>query len=160
MFYAKFPIDGIRKIYEHSLAHPVFTPTFPQLFEGRFRKDGKDVPLDGKHSPRANEVDASKLPPQFFVVKDRGAYAMAATEATLPGEDTPNFVVYAEGFNPNVDEDYWDAQQAVWGGDDFSEGLPLEWLKLAIENAERLKIDHMVIKVNKNSLELVTGKKL
>jgi hypothetical protein len=49
-------------------------------------------------------------------------------------------------------------QQSGFGGDDFAEGLPLEWLKIAIENAEKTGVDLMVIKVTENGLELMTGR--
>jgi len=160
MFYAKFPIEGVKKIYQHSIENPVFDPTFSQMFEGRYRKDGKDIPVGASHWPKVEEVDKSKLPAQVALVKDGGAYIMAATEKTLPGEKTANFVVYCEGCNPDVDEDYWTTQQRAFGGDDFAEGLPLEWLEIAIENAEKLGIDVMIIKVTKERMELVTGRKM
>lgn len=159
MFHAKFSIEGVKKIYEHSLANPVFTPTFSQLFEGKYRKDGKDfVATDEKKWPTADDVDNSKLPQMFNLVKDQGAYLMAATEKTLPGEKTKNFVVYCEGCDPNKDEDWWDFQQRAFGGDDFGEGLPLGWLKLAIENAEECGTDVMIIGVTKDGLELKLAK--
>jgi hypothetical protein len=167
MFYAKFPIEGVKKIYEHSIANPVFTPTFSQLYEAEYRKDGKDFEETEGHSwPKADEVDNEKIPQQFFLVKDSGAYLMAATVERLPGEEDAekgrsgyNFVVYCEGCNPSVDDDYWERQQAAFSGDDFSEGLPLEWLKMAIDNAEAVGIDMMIIKVTKNGLELMKGKR-
>jgi len=163
-FYAKFPIQGVKRIYEHSIKNPVYLPTFSELFEAEYRTDGKDFEAtEAKRWPTADDVDKTKLRPRFYLVKDSGSYIMAATEKRLPGDDDAekgqsgyNFVVYCEGCNPHVDDDYYDRQQSVFGGDDFSEGLPLEWLRIAIEHAERTGTDKMVIKVTKNGHELIT----
>ena len=163
-FFANFPIEGVKKIYEHSIANPVFTPAFHQMFEGRYRKDGKDFESGGNKWPKADEVDNSKLPAQVAIVKDSGAYLMAQTEKRLPGDVDAekgksgyNFVVYCEGCNPSVDEDYWERQQQAFGGDDFGDVIPLEWLKMAIDNAERTGIDMMIIKVTKEGFQLMTN---
>lgn len=156
VFYAKFPIEGIKKIYEHSIANPVFQPTFSDMYEAKYRKDGKPFKETKKRPwPTADEVDNSKLKPSWLLVKDRGAYAMANTEERLPGEESVNFCVYCEGCDPDVNEDYYDRQQAVFGGDDFGQALPLEWLKMAIDNAEACGIDIMIIKVTEEGFELV-----
>jgi len=161
MFYAKFPIDGVKKIYEHSIANPVYQPTFSQMFEAKHRKDRKDFDAIGESKwPTADDVDTATLSPSFFIVKDDGAYIMAATEVRLVGDNTHNFVVYCEGCNPKIDEEFWETQQREFGGDDFGEGLPLEWLRLAIENAEKLGIDRMIIKVTANNMQLVQGRRM
>jgi len=156
-FFAKFPIEGVKKIYEHSIANPVFEPTFSQLFEGRYRKDGKDIDIKAPDCPTADEVDKSKIPRQFKIVKDTGAYILANTEKPLLESESKHFVVYCEGCDPNVDEDYWERQQQAFGGSDFTNALPLEWLKMAIDNAERTGIDMMIIKVTKEGFQLMTN---
>lgn len=150
----KFNIEGVKKIYQHSLDHPVFTPSLSQMYEARYRKDGKPFDEAGGRWPELDQVDCSKLPGQFTIVKDRGIYLMAATEKTLKGENSPNFVVYAEGFDPNK-EDVWDAAMEIMGGDDGGDMLPLEWLEKAIENAEETGNKYMVIGVRTDSLELI-----
>jgi len=156
-FYAKFDIEGVKKILEHSKKNPLFTPTFAQMFEASCRKDGKDFKeTDEKRWPTADEVDETKVPAQFSFVKDDGIYIMAATKERLPGEDTLNFVVYAEGYDPRKDDDVWMRSREAVGGDDFGEGLPLEWLEMAVENAEASGIDMMIIKVTKSGMQLMT----
>lgn len=156
-FYAKFDLEGVKKILEHSKKNPIFTPTFAQMFAASCRKDGKDFKeTDEKRWPTADEVDESKVPAHFSFVKDDGIYIMAATEERLPGEDTLNFVVYAEGYDPRKDDDVWMRSREAVGGDDFSEGLPLEWLEMAVENAEASGIDMMIIKVTKSGMQLMT----
>ena len=157
MDYARFPIEGVKKIYAHSLANTVFTPAFGQLYEGKYRKDGRDIDVNLEYCPTADDVDIRKIPPQFFLVKDSGAYLMAATEATLPGEKSANFVVYCDGCNPDLDADYYERARRLFGGDDFAEALPLEWLNRAIDNASALNTPWMVVSVTNKSLRLVTG---
>jgi hypothetical protein len=155
--YAKFDIEGVKKILEHSKKNPIFTPTFSQMFDARYRKDGKDfVETEGKPWPKPEDVDETKTPRQFSLVKDDGIYIMAGTKERLPGEDTHNFVVYAEGYDPKKDDDVWMRSREAVGGDDFSEGLPLEWLEMAVANAEASGIDMMIIKVTKTGMELMT----
>lgn len=155
-FYAKFDISGIKKILAHSKQYPVFTPTFSQLYEGRYRKDGIDVPVSIENKVSADDVDKTKLPAMFALVKDRGAYVMALTEERLKGEKSHNFVVYCEGCDPDKDDDVYDRCRQIFGGDDFSEGLPLEWLEIAVEDAEKSGTGMMIIAVESDNLALVT----
>lgn len=149
----EFPIAGVKRIYEHSMANPLYSPTFGQLYKAEYRKDGKEVSFDGDVTPTSADVDVSKIPPQFYLVKDRGAYVMAATETPLPvdEEGSANFVVYCEGCNPDVDEDYYETARAIFGGDDFGDPIPLDWMKMAIDSGE----SSMRLKVNGEGYELV-----
>ncbi|MEN8196752.1 MAG: DUF3085 domain-containing protein [Pseudomonadota bacterium] len=95
------------------------TPTFGQMYDPAFRKDGK-APPEGEW-PSAEDVDPAKLPPGLHLIKDQGIY-LTANAADLPlGEDSrrPD-VVYADGFDPDaVDfDDWWDRARDVMGGDD------------------------------------------
>lgn len=155
VFYAKFKINEVEKIYDHSVKHPVYTPSFSEMFEAKHRKDGKDFASSPGKWPKADDVDVSTLDERCWLVKDRGAYLMAATVERLKGEKEHNFVAYCEGCDPDVDEDVFDRCRAVFGGDDFSEVIPLDWLALAIEDAKATGIDCMIIKVTKNNLALV-----
>lgn len=146
----KFPIDGVKRIYEHSKANPLFSPSFGQMFQAEYRKDGKAVSFDAD-MPKSTDVDTSKIPPQFTLVKDQGAYLMAGTEATLAGEKVANFVVYCDGCNPDVDEDYYETAREIFGGDDFGEPLPLEWMQRAIESGK----EYLCLKVTEENIELV-----
>lgn len=151
----KFPIDGVKRILAHSLANPVFTPSLSQMFEGRYRKDGVDFSTEGGGWPTADDVDGRTLSPQTYLVKDAGTYLMAATEVVLPGDATENFVVYAEGMDPNKDSDYYDTSRRIFGGDDFSEVIPLDWLQTAVTHAEKHRQRHMVIRVSASNFTLV-----
>jgi hypothetical protein len=154
-FYAKFDIQGVKKILEHSKKNPVFVPTFSQCYEAKHRKDGRDVEFMCGEKVTSDDVDPTTLAPSFCLVKDDGAYLMANTKERLAGEKTHNFVVYCEGCDPAKDEEVWDFTRQAFGGDDFSEALPLEWLEMAVENAERCGIDLMILKVTEEGIELM-----
>lgn len=156
MYYAKFDIEGVKKIYEHSVANPLFTPSFSQLYDGRYRKDGQDIDVMSSKLATAEDVDIEKIPPHASIVKDDGIYLMAATETRLVGGETKNFVVYAEGMDPNKDEDVWDAARNAVGGSDFSESIPLEWLKMAIEDAEHSGTNQMIVQFTEDGMALMT----
>ena len=58
-------------------------------------------------------------------VKDSGIYIMSGNKETLKGKDTHNMIVYAEGYNPETNEDCWEESVYAVGGDDFALGLPV-----------------------------------
>jgi hypothetical protein len=83
-----------------------------------------------------------KAEPAIVFVKDDGIYIMSS--GLVEGEK--RFVVYAEGFDPNVvsPEYLWDLCCQAAGGDDFSEAIPLDpMLEKSLEDplATRLYID-------------------
>lgn len=157
MKYLLFPIDGVKKILEHSKTFPVFSPSYAEQFDGRYRKDGQDLPISFDTKVRPDDVDLTKLPPKFCLVHDAGIYLMAETTEPLKGDKTRNFIVHCEGCNPDVDEDYYDTARFLVGGDDFSEHLPLAWLERAVANADKLGIDCMIIGVKEDSFLLIEG---
>lgn len=59
---------------------------------------------------------------QFFVAKDQGAYV-----------GTAHNVVYFRGCDPVKDKDWYDECRIKFGGDDFGEYLPLEWLDTVVK---------------------------
>ena len=95
----KFDGDGVRELYEHARGCTDFKGAYGQ-----------------------------KPIPSLFLVHDDGVYLMSAGKPHLPNPDKPKMskVVYAEGCNPDTDEDWWDASRALVGGDDFAEALPLD----------------------------------
>lgn len=55
-------------------------------------------------------IDAGEM----YIVKDHGAYVMPANMT----QEDKSCLVYADGHNPEVDEDWW------VGGDDYAERVP------------------------------------
>lgn len=123
----KFSKNEVKKLVDHSLNSPIFNPLFVHTLDKKYWKEGA-VP-NGHGFVNAKDVDVSKIEPYICLVKDSGCYLMCGTRENLPGKDTKKFVVYAAGFGPDAD---WDIVQDACGGDDFCEGLPLEWFVEAL----------------------------
>ena len=120
-----------------------FTPTYGQLYDKRYHKkdavakyDEYDILIN------ADEViDYSKIPPQFAFVKDHGVYLMSmAKDAKRDPKSGMHSVIYAEGFNPSVDEDFYEQSRYALGGDDFAIDIPLYWLDQCDPNEEFFSI--------------------
>jgi len=161
MYILKFPIDGVRKIYEHSKDKINFLPSLGDLFEHRYLKEG--IKLKEGEIAKSEHIDDTKVAPRFDLVHDSGIYLMAATKEPLLREGEvatenviPNFVVYAEGFNPDKDADYYEAARYAVGGDDFSEPLPLEWMGNYLE--EFPDADYFYLGWDDEAVELLSPK--
>lgn len=63
----------------------------------------------------------------FFVAKDHGAYVGATAGSNADGT-FENLVFYFAGCNPEKDEDYYENAMDKFGGDDFGEMLPAQWV--------------------------------
>lgn len=66
--------------------------------------------------------------PALHLAGDHGVYLMSnglpgLMKPAKNGDAPGNIVVYAEGINPDVDEDWWETKRAVFGGDDGVEEL-------------------------------------
>lgn len=83
---------------------------------------------------------------EFFLAKDQGAYVGASN-----GPDD-NCIFYFQGCDPNKDEFFYENASDMFGGDDFGEFLPVDWLKklCAAKGAKS-----MTIKVLKSSIKAV-----
>lgn len=70
--------------------------------------------------------------PGLFLVHDDGVYLMSNGE---PGDKDPHehrlYVAYADGCNPDTDENCWETSRELVGGDDFADIILItpEWLK-------------------------------
>ena len=132
-----FDLAVTQRLLDHSKAATERSPTCDQLYEGRFRRDGKDADLDNLSAdnfPTAEDVDPAKIPPGLWLVGDQGIYLMSNGQPSLRPEvgDSLNIVSHAPEADPRVNpEGWWDAKQAAFGGDDgvvflelpFAEGL-------------------------------------
>ena len=79
-------------------------------FKKLYGQTGTDIPLD------------------IWFVKDHGVYLMSNG---ISDDDTP--IIYAQGFNPEVDEDWYDYARGL-GGDDFAESISYESVKKITQN--------------------------
>ena len=74
---------------------------------------------------KANDIN------EFFLAKDQGAYFGAAV-GNYKDDNFKNCIQYVKGCNPEKDEYWWEAQQDRFGGDDFGEHLPVDWLEVGL----------------------------
>lgn len=75
-------------------------------------------------------------PPCILLVHDCGIYLMSGSDVPQMDpatDDKCRVVAYAIGFDPRVNENCHEESSDAVGGDDFAEGLPLEWFTAALE---------------------------
>ena len=79
--------------------------------------------------------------PGLLFVKDEGIYLMSNGTDTSARET----VTYAEGYNPNADEDVWERSRAALGGDDFAERLDGVWIGKVLRATEGCEVLTLVV---------------
>jgi hypothetical protein len=65
--------------------------------------------------------------PLLWLVHDQGVYLMSARVDRLTGTRSAHLVAYAEGCDPEKDEDWWEASRCLVGGDDFGMDIPAQF---------------------------------
>ncbi len=144
-----FSMAGIRKLLYLSNRAKDFRPTYGQLFDKSLWKPG--VKLSAEDFPTSDDLDTTKIKPGLILVGDQGCYLMsnAAHQNPVPGTKSLP-VVYAQGADPNVDADSYEAKIAMYGGDDGTDYLPGSYFDAAIKaNAKEF-----IIEIEGNSLKL------
>ncbi len=118
-----FDLAVVRRLLDHSKAATERSPTCDQLYEGQFRRDGKDADLksiSASNFPTADDVDPTKIPAGLWLVGDHGIYLMSNGRPPLrPGVgDNLNIVAHAPEADPRVNpEGWWGAKRAAFGDD-------------------------------------------
>lgn len=103
--------------------------------------------------PIVEHALSSEMPPEFYgqkvtgpslaLVGDQGVYLMSiGTPGQMKPDGKGRIVAYAEGINPDVDDDWYDAKHDTFGGDDGADVLP--W---AAEILRLIKLDHQTIRI-------------
>ena len=98
---------------------------------GRCRLYGEDC-LD---EPQAGEENAA--PAVLHLAKDSGIYLKSSGLPGLKGDDGKNLICYAKGFNPRINDNYYDDARHAVGGDDFVEDIDIETLEGIFADAPR-----------------------
>lgn len=96
---------------------------------------------------KANKED------QFFICKDHGAY-IGATTGSNEKKTFKNSIHYVKGCNPDTDEDSYEEARYKFGGDDFGEHLPVQWLEVFFNDPARASKRMFSIKMSGNSISL------
>lgn len=91
---------------------------------------------------------------QLVLAHDQGVYLMSNGQPLDKIDDTKNFVVYAEGCNPEVSAEWYETAHGLVGGDDFAAELPF---KEAIKEQLDSGVQEIILKFDNNSIELMKG---
>ncbi len=96
--------------------------------------------------------------PGIILVKDEGVYIISSgtPSDTIDGEGRI-FRVYAEGYNPKVDSDFWSRQQA-FSPDDFAQYLPIDRPMFEALAARRRPAEFNIV-ATEEAFEIIFGVK-
>lgn len=112
----------VERLLTHATNAPEHRPTFDQMCDGQFRRDGKSFDFDGSSAdlPTSEDVDATKIPAGVWLVGDSGIYLMSngAPPLLVDGAGPSHVVAYAAECDPRGGGDWWDTKRAAFGGDD------------------------------------------
>ena len=123
----RFDIEVVKKLHEHAKA----CERHRLSFAGQDRLYGED----GNDEPQEDKEKAA--PAVLHLAKDDGIYLMSSGLPGLKGDDGKSMVCYAKGFDPRINDNYYnDARHAV-GGDDFVEDIDPETLEGIFANVPR-----------------------
>lgn len=113
-----FPMAKIAQLIVHTRNAEKHNGVFHQTHDRNFRRIPNPV-----------------IPPGLVFVKDEGVYLMSngLTEGKSPGE--AGVVVYAHGYDPQKNPDYYE-KAAAFSGDDFCEFIDLEWMGDILKETE------------------------
>lgn len=118
------------------------TPVYDQLYDPRYRKDGK-APAEGAF-PTPDDIDPTKIPPGLMLVGDQGVYFMSNAKDDRP-VGVKRDVAYALEINPTkvAFDDWWDAKNHSFGGDDGVEFVTIETIEawLAGQSGKHLRLE-------------------
>lgn len=155
-----FSISEVKKLVDELNRAGSFTATTDDLFNADFYPGGElrneagqtMAEVESKGGifwPSSRHIDKSHLRPMLILENDHGVYLM--TNAELEGSPASRrTVAYAAGMDPEKDDDWDYYASSVFGGDDSSTVIPVDWFKLAEERGDR----SFKIKVCENSVRL------
>jgi len=161
-----FPMAELEKVVAQFQQEGVrLTATMDCLFEPSLYPNNKIVDKDDRSEreakklglpwwPDSNKMDKTKLTPKLMIVGDHGVYIMANVDnphSVVDGKQLPNIVAYGTGFNPEVDEDFYDNKMNVFGGDDGAISIGLDWFERTKDTGKT----HMTIQFNRTSIRLI-----
>lgn len=123
-----FDREQLQRLVDATKAAKEYRPSYAQVFDPKYRKDGRKPSLDEDVS--FDDIDPAKLKPALELVGDDGVYFMSNAKADLPEGQTLG-VVYAVEANPKElpFDDWWDAKNRSFGGDDGVEVIELETIE-------------------------------
>lgn len=157
----KFKMVEVKKLVDELNSATEFSPIFADLYNPELFPNGEPLDKQGRtekealaagerfFTPSSEQMLKDKVKPSLTLVGDQGVYLM--TNASLPG--TPSSrgtVVYAQGCNPELDDDFYENKRDLFGCDDGADTVPVEWFELALDKGKRV----FTIKLTSNSMGL------
>lgn len=137
-----FDREHVKRLVEHVKSAKELRPIFGQAFDPKYRRDGREPSLDEEIT--LDDIDPAKLKPALLLVGDQGVYFMSNAKLDLP-KGQRHDVAYAVEANPNEVpfDDWWDAKNRSFGGDDGVEVIELETIEqwLARGKGEYVQLD-------------------
>lgn len=151
-----FKLSELKNIAEHARTAPERRACLSQQLDRNIWKDEyKDQQLsdmDVLTKLGGKQVDESKIPKGFWLVKDRGIYLLSnGVPLDKKSDDEMMNLCYANGCNPSVNSDWYHAARAKLGGDDGVFYIPLDFYDLSVERGKRT----LSIKVTASAFSLV-----
>lgn len=110
------------------------------------RAEIRAVQAAENHQPFWNE----EVGPGLVLVADRGIYLMGWHQRPSPPKGQSLPVAYADGFDPELNADWYDDKIAVIGGDDCAEFLPL----IAFIDTFEADVDGVYVKVTSTAFKI------
>ena len=147
----KFAVSALLPILEHSEQAPGQVVSFDERCDPSKWVAGA-VPTNGY--VKADEVDASKLEPSLYFVKDDSVYMMSCGTPGQVEDPTgkKRVVEYAQGFNPTLNPDWYDEVLAICGGDDFAQKFDCKSIREQL--AEKPTAKYLCIQLKKRSMDI------
>jgi hypothetical protein len=138
-----FDAAAVRHLMDHARTAGTVRPAMEQLFDPRYRLDGREPP-DGVF-PTVEDIDVARLPRSLWLVGDMGVYLMSSGSPPQPSADGSkgNQVVFADQVNPRTlpFDSWYEAKRRAFGGDDGVVVLPLEDLECFVPPTGVLTMD-------------------
>lgn len=151
-----FELALIRRLLIHAKTAREHRPTFDQMCDGQFRRDGKTFDFDGSSAdfPTSDDVDLAKVPAGLWLVGDSGVYLMSNGTPPLlvNGSSSNHIVAYAAECDPRNPGDWWDVKRAAFGGDDGTVFLEASFIEGLIA---RGRADSVCLEVTPDHVEAV-----
>ena len=142
-----FAADALRPIVKWTVEHAPHTPTYGQQIDPKYWKEGVSV-APGEW-PKREQIALEKVEAAIHLVHDQGIYVLSSSAERDLIDATSSRVAYARGFDPSIDDDWWEAARQAVGGDDFVEALPIEWFTPLLDDPE---ITAVVLHFNRSNI--------
>jgi hypothetical protein len=155
MVYVYFRTDQIRNILAEISDSSEFSLAIEDIWNPQNYPDEKVIDELGRTEneakkvgsifwPDKNAMDRTRIPPRLMLAGDRGIYLTSNAVGR-------SVVVYAEGADPNKDEDCYNNKASWFGYDDGVIPLPMQWA----QSATRRGSPYLVLGLRDDEVSLV-----